>query len=339
MQLLLLIPLLPTTLVAATGRTLEQVSGAAASGTALVHEREQLEDRSRSQFEHWCNATLPAQEGRRSALQRLLNQAQVSTADGLPQLKQEKAALGDSLERLRVATEASQSSQHEQLAAAMLDQEDAAADSRAMQRAVARFAKDKNGANQLKVLRQLEAEAQSLQKRSSKQVQMLQTGASSSAQQHEVSRLESEYNSKTTKIEQVQHLYETSIRSLAILTEAIEDESAYLADVQSVCQVDAMVYKRMKATAIPALRGALADLAKETAAAAADGSDQTDDPPSLAAALTSLPAVPPPPQVPQEATKTPVAAAKVAAAPTAPVPPAAPVAAAPPPPKIGRAHV
>ncbi|CAK0862683.1 unnamed protein product, partial [Prorocentrum cordatum] len=223
-------------------------------------------ERGRAHFGRWCNGTLPAQEGRRGALQRLLGQAQVSSTDGLRQLEQEKAALGDSLERLRVAAEAAQSAQHEQLATALLDQEDSSADVRALQRAAARLSKERSPANAgpVKVLKQLEAEAEGSERRHAKQAQLLQTSASGGASAREVSRLEGEYRGKTARIEEVQHLFYTTQRSLAILTNAIEDESAYLADVQSVCDVERVVYQRIQGTAVPALRGALAGLASGT---------------------------------------------------------------------------
>merc|ERR1719267_343821 len=77
--------------------------------------------------------------------------------------------------------------------------------------------------------------------------------------------METQYKSKKNDIVSFQHQFFTTQRSLDVLTSALEDESGYLADLQSICGAEAMVHKRVESTVLPMLRRAPSLAATEVA--------------------------------------------------------------------------
>jgi len=318
---------------------LEPVAAGAVDASSLLEQsRRSLADES-GQFEQWCNGTVVAQDGRRAALRQLLAQVQASSGDRLQQihqLTQEVADLGTKLESARVAVESASRDRGQKVTLASLNIEDAARDVEVLSHAQ----KDKS---LNKVLGSLYKQAQGEKSKLQAALQLLQAKSDST----EVSTLEKQYQSKQGKIDEVQHQYYTTQRSLEVLTAAIEDESAYLAVLDGVCTLGKEAYGRVRAEAVPSLQKAAHDLAEQKggntaklnsaatssgAAAPASPAEEPKPKASLAAALRSLPAAPAAPKLAgHKADAAPAAhqaspAAAMPAAPAAPATPAPPVA-------------
>jgi hypothetical protein len=236
-------------------------SGTTASASSLVRDRESFEVRSHTQLSHWCNATVPAQVGRRSALQHLLLQAQSAQTppapeDGLVQLETQAATLGGQLERERLSEQASHSMKAKERASLALDLDDATRDVDALQRAYDHLGGSKAQANPgLKAAQKLLEQAQEAKRQAQAKVTLLQSKTSSETSSN-TSNLESQYRNKKADIVSFQHQFFTTQRSLDVLTSALEDESGYLADLQSVCGAESRVYERLEKHVLPILRKA-----------------------------------------------------------------------------------
>merc|ERR1719284_1548522 len=131
----------------------------------------------------------------------------------------------------------------------------------------------------VQVLEGLAAEAEAAVKKSHHNLELLQVAKGGSLADRELSRLEKEYRSKTDNMGQVQHQYLTTQRSLDVLTSAIEDESTYLSDLQTICGVERSVYQRIETYAMPEIRRTLGALSTARAASA-----PPPPPPAVAAA-------------------------------------------------------
>jgi hypothetical protein len=234
---------------AARGSASELVSRA----SSALRERENFETRAHAQLSRWCNATLPAQVSRRSALQQLLIQAQSSqsieegTGSSLKQLETEAAAVGGDLERRRLQDEASQSMHSKEMVSSKLGLDDATRDVEALQRAVSHLGGSGSGA---KAVSDLLKQAQETKHQRQQQVLLLQSRSSSKGN---LSNLEAQYRVKKADIVSYQHQFFTTQRSLNVLTSALEDEAGYLADLQSVCGAETRVHTRIESQVMPML--------------------------------------------------------------------------------------
>jgi hypothetical protein len=245
-----------------------------ARASAVVRERDSFEARIHTQLDKWCNATLPAQQSRQSALRHLLLQAQSSTtpvgpeaAAGteLAQMEAQAAALGSELEGRRLLVQASKSSTKREMRSNRLDLDDAARNVDALQRAYDQLGGVKAPANAgVKAAANLLAQAKSMKQQAQQKVQLLQTHAAAGSVSN-LSKLETEYRTSKADIVSSLHQYYTTQRSLDVLASALEDESEYLADLKSICGAESLVHARLANHVLPMLRGAPALAAKDVA--------------------------------------------------------------------------
>lgn len=252
----------PAALVALVLSSVSAMKDAASpmSASSLIHARTVYEDQVHVQLARWCNATLPAQTSRRSALQRLLEQAQTTAGKSpkLVALEQEVASLGNSLEKQRIGAEASRAAQDRHALEAKLDLSDVSADVKALSTAV-KIIDSKHGTPGYKSVQDLLTQAQTSERQLQTKAQLLQTTGSSSGAS---AKAQAEYQSKRAEKDQLQHLYFTTQRSLGVLTSALEDESAYLSDLQSICGAEQDVQHRLQGSTLPELNKVLVESEK-----------------------------------------------------------------------------
>jgi hypothetical protein len=284
---------------------------------AAVAARGELEAKSEAHLGAWCNRTLPAQKNRRVALERLLAATQ-QAGDGSeapPQsLVQEVATVGSALERQRMAGEAARAAREQKLTTAKLDMEDLLVEIKVSKAALAQLpASSKNDEGHRALQKLLETtEAAMRAQQNPKKMQLLQVEEEGTDANSEA-KLETEYHEKKDEIAQLRRQHFTSARSLEVLTSALEAESAYLANVEVLCDMNKDVSEDTDNKFMP-------ELAKAVAAAAVERTSTTVAPVPVATQAPMAPVVPVIPAAPVF-----VAAPVVPAALVIPAAPAAPV--------------
>lgn len=213
----------------------------------------------RVRLERWCGSALEAQAGRCAALQRLLVQTGLARTPPLQQLEADASALADSAERQRIAARLARSAAKQQLATAKLDAEDAAKDVDVFQRAEEQLGKANEYA---KLLEPLISGARAEEHKRQAKLLLVQTHQTEDAGAIEASRLEREHGEKRKAISQNLQQRFTVERSMEVLTAALEDESAYLAELQTTCGLGKKVYQRLKEGPLVVLNVSLASIAE-----------------------------------------------------------------------------
>lgn len=268
--------------------------GLLVGGAEVLQETAQALAKEQSQFEHWCNATLVAQRGRHFALQQLLAQAQAGFESSfrLEQLRGEVAGSSDAAEKAQASQEADSADRQRKLVAAQFSSEDATRDVEALTRAQ-KALKDSHGheGGGSDALASLLTHARKAAQKYHSLMQLLQTNGSSHGDAVSAQRMEEESTSKPKSVEQLELQVFTAQRSLDVLTAAIEDESAYLADLQTVCSIGQRVYSRMEKGSLVALQHALESLSAPGGGSAEAGEKKAAQN-TLAAALSALPVAP-----------------------------------------------
>mmetsp|Transcript_88669 Transcript_88669/g.156975 ORF Transcript_88669/g.156975 Transcript_88669/m.156975 type:complete len:1226 (+) Transcript_88669:24-3701(+) len=262
---------------------------------AVIRDQEVGEDHEHHQLEHWCNVTVIAQTNRRSALLRLLVQSQSvsSGKDGgmgsdVSQLEKQAAVLGTSLEQERLAAQASESMQKQQIASLQLYMDDASKDVEALQRVWEQLGGAKANAQSpsAQVVAKLLVEAKKTVQERQAKLTWIQAGENGLGAAN-MSELESDYRNKKAAILNLEHQHYATQRSLDVLSSALEDESAYLSDLQSICSAEKRVHERLETRVLPALRGVPKLVAATPAAQEAPKAPETPAPPARAVKVTT----------------------------------------------------
>jgi hypothetical protein len=256
-------------------RRLRGGSGASHVFSDAVAKRMQFEAKSQAHLEAWCNRTLPAVTGRRAAVEQLLSATQSAgeKADfSAVQLQQAAASLSDAIERQRVTAEASHGARQRKATLAKLGAEDASMEEASLKTALKHFGKPVGSDKGSQLLQKLLDTAESAVKRhGSQQLMLLQvsTKTSETSEAKEKARLQGEYESKQEELARLRNQHYSSARSLGVLTAALEDESAYLVEVQELCSIRQAVQKRTESRLLPRLNKAAAEVGDNAATTAA----------------------------------------------------------------------
>lgn len=252
------------------------------------------EEQRHTKVAHWCNSTLPPQEKRIMALQQVMLQAQ-SGAGPMPkiaELQMQSARLAAASEKQRAQLEAEQHQRNRHLTSVKLDYDGASKSVNALLKVKKKFGSSVPPKLQ-QLLQQAQAEQQKLQA-------ALKAAQQDAAPPPAKLALESEHEHLKKQMVQLEHQHITAQRSLDVLVSALDDESAYLADMQTLCSVEQQVHQRLSSQVFPKLQKPAQVAALQQSQQGPADADVGADPPPLAATLSALPAPQSEPEVPLE---------------------------------------